>query len=788
MTPESIDLHLRISKRRTESHAVFRFELRSSNERVGVFCQAEDGAPIPDGIELSFSRLFLELESLRKNRLDSEALRPEDVEESVRNIGKDLYEKLLPSSIREVLDRPPPENGSLLVESNETWIPWEILHSLGEGGDFLCLRYRMGRWLGEATPPRRLIQAENALCIEAGKIPGYPPLPSARKEAKDFISFTKQMGLECESLEQPTYRRVMKSLRRGGYQILHFIGHGEFSGESDADRSTLILADRQLLPRDLVDETHRMLRSERPFVFLNACQAARRGKSLVGLGGWPETFLRRGHCAGFLAPQWSISSARASRFASAFWKEIAEGRTLGEAVRLARYSGNDSKPDISTLAYVFFGHPDAKLEANSQELGSSNQSKGNWENADSKQDRFIEIQSSETIASASQVSGPSQFTDGKIESQKSIPARRLSSRLPLIALLLAFGMIGWLWSSERPTGLGSLKTGSDSGSEGGSPVQMLEAVLLSIKHPGAWIASMLGLTIFLSIVLRILEKSKFATLTGEQAVGFLRFIIAVTFSLAVILLFLWFIRDERASKGPSKEEEVRHLVLKLKSDDPTEVRQAMEDLIPYGSAAADELVQAVREEAGALAAEMTGSALEGGFWGALATVWGPQPSETPFMSAAITLLSNIGEPAVHPVLHGLATESIVVEEILEKVEEQSRAEMEREPTSETNLIEAFGRLGSFMHDAGRSVRISIIRETLGRSLLGMGAAVVPDLLDGLESPRFLVRQTCFQVVLKMPEAHPAAASRLRLIATQTEDASEARNLVSAAEMLEGSAP
>jgi hypothetical protein len=81
----------------------------------------------------------------------------------------------------------------------------------------------------------------------------------------------------------------------------------------------------------------------RPFVFLNACSS-----SLVdplGATSFPNLFLERFHCRGFVGSETTVSDAVAAEFSRAFYTYLLQGVPLGEAFhnarwRLAREFGN----------------------------------------------------------------------------------------------------------------------------------------------------------------------------------------------------------------------------------------------------------------------------------------------------------------------------------------------------------------------------------------------------------------------------------------------------------------
>ena len=378
MSIKPIDLHLRVTCR--EGHkTVLEFDLSSPSGRVEAFRLQGESERLQSDPRVLSRHLLQDLERLLEGLWGQDTqLLDEEIEDRLRQLGKKLYRGLLPEAFRDLFEATAlGDDGSLLVETEEDWIPWEILHTHGAGGDFLCLRYRMGRWATHRNPAHSLA-VNRLLCVDAGKLSDFGPsglavLTESSLEASVLFEMTQRFpGLESIPLEKPSHEAVMQRLKRGGFQLLHFIGHGDFPEEISADRAELFLEGQNLTPIDLVDEVERVMREERPLVFLNACRTARQGDSLTGLGGWPQTFVKLCECGAFLAPQWSVHSGRAYDFARSFYRGLERGLPLGEAVRRARLPPVDEEVsagapppraylDATSLAYAFYGHPNASV-------------------------------------------------------------------------------------------------------------------------------------------------------------------------------------------------------------------------------------------------------------------------------------------------------------------------------------------------------------------------------------------------------------------------------------------
>lgn len=78
--------------------------------------------------------------------------------------------------------------------------------------------------------------------------------------------------------------------------------------------------------------------------------------------GWAEQFMAAGAGA-FVGTLWAVRSDSATNFAEAFYGELTNGKSLGEACRLARREAARDPSDPTWLAYSVYGDPAAQAVA-----------------------------------------------------------------------------------------------------------------------------------------------------------------------------------------------------------------------------------------------------------------------------------------------------------------------------------------------------------------------------------------------------------------------------------------
>ncbi len=344
------DLVLNVHQKGSETALSLTFQLRIQHSRLGlgVFEERYESIETSTSPQAYLASLFEHIEELPIDGADN-------VEARLAGIGVDLAEKLLPEKLRERLwtlrdAKPAP---SLLLISNALWIPWELFklrdpdeHSLRPQGPFLVEAFALTRWI-EGRPQTLELPLQRMALV----VPDDWRLDDATREAERIHD------LDSQVTDIPaTYTELLEALASGDFDGWHFSGHSMLSHDH-ADLQQLILEDdASLTATDLADRA-RGLGKTHPWVFLNACNTARSGFHLTGLGGLAQAFLRAGAGA-FLGTNWALFDQGASDFAIACYEYFYAGRSLGEAVRRARvWFGKKNPGDPRRLAYAAFGHP-----------------------------------------------------------------------------------------------------------------------------------------------------------------------------------------------------------------------------------------------------------------------------------------------------------------------------------------------------------------------------------------------------------------------------------------------
>lgn len=306
------------------------------------------------------------------------ALNTEQIERRIRNLGYRLWDRLIPADLKAFYSHKraswagQDQRRSLLVQSNEADIPWELIRPYGEGNEtweegFWCETFSFARWLlkrpdtlaGYAPPPRLYLSTLAAIVPVC-----YPELKAAPDEHVLLYKLIQQHRLTDRSPSRATEAAVIALLEEGGFDWMHVVTHGAFFAGSALHSSALALEDKQWLPSSAITgpRIRGTLHNQRPAFILNACHVGRSAPLLSGAADWATQLIGSG--AGMLiAPLWSVNDALATAFSKAFYAALLNPErpaTLAEAVWHARTAIR--QPDDPTwLAYSLFAHPNATV-------------------------------------------------------------------------------------------------------------------------------------------------------------------------------------------------------------------------------------------------------------------------------------------------------------------------------------------------------------------------------------------------------------------------------------------
>lgn len=368
--PPPADLELRIVRGSRDN--VLQFMLHSTRAGVGYHWKPVGQVKLNEASPQSYLQsLFANFGNLSAQTV--EQLGEEDTRIAISDIaaiGQQLYKDLFPPELQQELwtrilprrrDASHPDGiiSTLLITSDEPWIPWELVKpyridpDIGseQSAGFLSEMFQVSRWLAGHSP------AHQVHVKQAGIVASQGEFQLAQREEAYF----RQLPARRVEIAGPLHLTtdVRKVAQEGGVQLLHIAAHGRFDAEN-ANLSPLTLEDGTLNPFDLMGERAVGLRREQPVIFLNICHTRRVGFALTGLGGWAERMISDLNVSAFIGTLWEVNDLLAAEFAIVFYDRLLAGDTIGQAFYTARLHVRDRQPGNPTwLAYVLYAAPNS---------------------------------------------------------------------------------------------------------------------------------------------------------------------------------------------------------------------------------------------------------------------------------------------------------------------------------------------------------------------------------------------------------------------------------------------
>lgn len=288
------------------------------------------------------------IDEIIRDALSSAPLTANPVAELARH-GHSLYNALFPSldgNIPDLARKLGAPAGPLLLRTNESDIPWELLHT---GTEFLGLAQEVGR---RKLSTGRVVGGRSIGSLGRALIVGDPNdnLESARAEATELAEWLRRHDVECTLLlgKDATLLRVFQELESGDYDLLHYCGH--VAAPHGTKLIGLRLHDDELMDSRALQPLART--GAPPVVFINGCESASRISDLCSSFAALGTKLAIGTL-------YAVEEQAARKFSERFYAELMAGASAGAAVRQAREAVRSY--GVSWTAFLLYGDPSTRI-------------------------------------------------------------------------------------------------------------------------------------------------------------------------------------------------------------------------------------------------------------------------------------------------------------------------------------------------------------------------------------------------------------------------------------------
>jgi hypothetical protein len=297
-----------------------------------------------------FERIRAQQQAIR-DYIDGEPGVPELPDDSgLRRFGGDLFECLLPGEVRRLYDsvrRARHGRLDILLTSMVHWVadlPWEFAFDTGRGAYLATEEINFVRNVVTAIPAEEINGRSGTLkiLVVAAQPVGWGPVSSEEEiellsrgfrglEAAGLVEIVVLRSTTPETLHKRLHQAQLDGER---FDVLHFIGHGEYDDEGQAGH--LVFEDGRGAWSSLATDRVRQLVCRRGIriLFLNACETGSGGHSDFNRG------VAQGLVAGgvpiVVGNQYKVLDSSATAFAQHFYWCLAHGATVGDAAREAR--------------------------------------------------------------------------------------------------------------------------------------------------------------------------------------------------------------------------------------------------------------------------------------------------------------------------------------------------------------------------------------------------------------------------------------------------------------------
>ena len=299
------------------------------------------------------------------------------VNDAFLNLGRFLFDTLLPPPIQEALrhlDTP------LIFNTNTPEIPWELLfEGSAKSGRFLSQHLSMGRQVasGRDGPPRLTMPDRSTRKVGRRETQGLTVLFLVNPTGDRPVA-EEEVATLCTTLPESVSRMILYRQQANQLevrmrmsadlpQVLHYTGPYP---TTTAGEPILVLGGSSRLDASTLEQIFQPL-PRRPLVFLSYHDDERQVRNGSSISSQQEREESMERLAGNLMAEgagavltirWPANTHRTREFAILFYQEVADGVSLGEAMRRARSSMVQHRPeDMSWMTYVLYGDPTQRL-------------------------------------------------------------------------------------------------------------------------------------------------------------------------------------------------------------------------------------------------------------------------------------------------------------------------------------------------------------------------------------------------------------------------------------------
>ncbi len=265
------------------------------------------------------------------------------------DFGGKLFDTLFQGDVRRLYDEARTRQRNrldLVLTSMIPWIaekPWEFAYDHGRQSFLATEEIHFSRNVLTNVPADQIARGDGPLriLVVSAQPVSFGQLSIEQEVAvieRGFEPLVEAGLVEIDTLPRATPSLIHGHLTTGKYQVVHFIGHGEYDNKRGEGR--LIFVNENGSEYPLGERSVREIFRGRglSLVFLNACESGRGGRADFNKGV-AQSLVAHGLPA-LVANQYSVLDSSATSFAQHFYWSLAQGMSLGHSAREARIAVN----------------------------------------------------------------------------------------------------------------------------------------------------------------------------------------------------------------------------------------------------------------------------------------------------------------------------------------------------------------------------------------------------------------------------------------------------------------
>ncbi|MFG2110094.1 CHAT domain-containing protein [Micromonospora chersina] len=265
--------------------------------------------------------------------------------EVIRSAGIQLWSEMVPADIRDQFWQIGADMSAFTIATDYDLVPWELLYPLNAGND--------AGFLVEQVPVVRRTYGQRRTPTVGLRNPRFVVPTKAPTGVHDEVAAVSAILGTAHGDPITKADELLALINSGEMGVTHFACHNTFS----ADGSFIDMDGGRFKPALLAEATiRRTLEQNGPLVFINACRSAGAAPTYTKMLGWAQQFMSSGAGA-FVGTLWAVRTESSARFATAFYRSLADGATLGIAALAARTEQQEDPLDPTWLAYTVYGDP-----------------------------------------------------------------------------------------------------------------------------------------------------------------------------------------------------------------------------------------------------------------------------------------------------------------------------------------------------------------------------------------------------------------------------------------------